>query len=47
MSAPSSSTAGCWSATPAVKAHFLDIGAKDYFCSDTTDYYQEGTVFPG
>ena len=31
----------------AVKAHFLDIGAKDYFCSDTTDYYQEGTVFPG
>ena len=31
----------------AVKAHFLDIGAKDYFCSDTTDYFQEGTVFPG
>ena len=31
----------------AVKAHFLDIGAKDYFCSDTTDYYQEGTVFRG
>ena len=31
----------------AVKAHFLDIGAKDYFCSDTTDYLQEGTVFPG
>ena len=31
----------------AVKAHFLDIGAKDYFCSDTVDYFQEGTVFPG
>ncbi|MFN8161752.1 MAG: hydantoinase B/oxoprolinase family protein [Solirubrobacterales bacterium] len=31
----------------AVKAHFLDIGAKDYFCTDTVDYLQEGTVFPG
>ncbi len=31
----------------AVKAHFLDIGAKDYFCTDTVDYFQEGTVFPG
>ena len=31
----------------AVKAHFLDIGAKDYFCTDTVDYFQEGTIFPG
>ena len=30
-----------------VKAHFLDIGAKDFFCTDTVDYWQEGTVFPG
>jgi len=31
----------------AVKAHFLDIGAKDFFATDTVDYWQEGTVFPG
>ena len=31
----------------AVKAHFLDIGGKDYFCTDTVDYLQEGTIFPG
>ncbi len=31
----------------AVKAHFLDIGGKDYFCTDTVDYFQEGTIFPG
>ena len=31
----------------AIKAHFLDIGAKDFFCTDSTDYFQEGTVFPG
>lgn len=30
-----------------IKAHFLDIGAKDFFATDTVDYFQEGTVFPG
>jgi N-methylhydantoinase B len=31
----------------AIKAHWLDIGAKDYFATDTLDYHQEGVVFPG
>jgi N-methylhydantoinase B len=31
----------------AVKAHQMDIGAKDLYCSDTTDNFQEGTIFPG
>ncbi|MEM9001776.1 MAG: hydantoinase B/oxoprolinase family protein [Bacteroidota bacterium] len=31
----------------AIKAHWLDIGAKDPYCSDTIDYFQEGVVFPG
>jgi len=31
----------------AIKAHFLDIGAKDFFATDTVDYFQEGTIFPG
>jgi N-methylhydantoinase B len=31
----------------ALKAHFLDIGAKEPWCTDTTDVFQEGTVFPG
>jgi N-methylhydantoinase B len=31
----------------AIKAHWLDIGAKDYYATDTVDYLQEGTVFPG
>ena len=30
----------------AIKAHWLDIGAKDPYCTDTVDVYQEGTVFP-
>lgn len=31
----------------AVKAHLLDIGAKEPYCTDTVDVIQEGTVFPG
>jgi N-methylhydantoinase B len=31
----------------AIKAHWLDIGAKEIYGTDTTDVYQEGTVFPG
>jgi N-methylhydantoinase B len=31
----------------AVKAHQMDIGAKEIYCSDTTDNFQEGTIFPG
>jgi N-methylhydantoinase B len=30
-----------------VKAHQLDIGAKDFFSTDTTDNFQEGSIFPG
>ena len=29
-----------------VKAHHLDIGAKEVYCTDTVDIYQEGTIFP-
>lgn len=29
------------------KAHWLDIGAKSTYCTDTTDVYQEGVVIPG
>lgn len=31
----------------AVKAHHLDVGAKAPYCTDTTDIYQEGAIFPG
>lgn len=31
----------------AIKAHWLDIGAKDPYCTDTIDLFQEGTIFPG
>ena len=31
----------------AVKAHHLDLGAKEPYCTDTTDSFQEGTIFPG
>ncbi|ADB50632.1 hydantoinase B/oxoprolinase family protein [Conexibacter woesei] len=31
----------------AVKAHWMDIGAKAPYCTDTTDVHQEGTIFPG
>jgi N-methylhydantoinase B len=30
----------------AIKAHHLDIGAKEIYCTDTTDVFQEGTIFP-
>ena len=31
----------------AIKAHWMDIGAKEIYCTDTTDVFQEGTIFPG
>ena len=31
----------------AVKAHWLDIGGKDPYSTDTVDVFQEGTIFPG
>jgi N-methylhydantoinase B len=30
-----------------VKAHHLDIAAKDPYSTDTTDNFQEGVIFPG
>lgn len=30
-----------------IKAHWLDIGAKDPYATDTVDVFQEGTIFPG
>jgi N-methylhydantoinase B len=30
-----------------IKAHWLDIGAKDPYSTDTVDLHQEGTIFPG
>jgi N-methylhydantoinase B len=30
-----------------IKAHWLDIGAKEPYCTDTVDVFQEGTLFPG
>jgi N-methylhydantoinase B len=29
------------------KAHWLDVGAKAPYCTDTTDVFQEGVVIPG
>lgn len=31
----------------AIKGHWLDIGAKNPYCSDTTDVFQEGVFFRG
>ncbi len=31
----------------AVTAHWLDIGGKDPYSTDTVDVFQEGTLFPG
>jgi N-methylhydantoinase B len=31
----------------AIKAHWLDIGAKAIYGTDTTDVFQEGVIFPG
>jgi N-methylhydantoinase B len=30
-----------------VSAHQMDIGAKDIYCTDTVDNFQEGAIFPG
>lgn len=30
-----------------IKAHWLDIGAKDPYCTDTVDVFQEGVKYPG
>jgi N-methylhydantoinase B len=30
-----------------IKAHWMDVGAKDPYCTDTTDVFQEGLVLPG
>ncbi|GII93904.1 hydantoinase B/oxoprolinase family protein [Sinosporangium siamense] len=38
---------GTLTAYSAIKAHWLDIGGKDPYCTDTLDVYQEGTIFPG
>ena len=29
-----------------IKAHHLDIGAKEIYCTDTVDVFQEGVIFP-
>jgi N-methylhydantoinase B len=31
----------------ALKAHWQDMGAKEPYCTDTIDMFQEGIVFPG
>ncbi|GGB22982.1 hydantoinase B/oxoprolinase family protein [Allosediminivita pacifica] len=31
----------------AIKGHWLDIGGKDPYCTDTVDVFQEGTIYPG
>ena len=31
----------------AMKAHWLDIGGKEPYATDTVDMFQEGTIFPG
>jgi N-methylhydantoinase B len=30
----------------AIKAHHMDIGAKEIYCTDTRDVFQEGAIFP-
>ena len=30
----------------AIKAHWLDIGGKEPYATDTVDMFQEGTIFP-
>jgi len=29
-----------------IKAHHMDIGAKEIYCTDTVDIFQEGAIFP-
>ena len=31
----------------AIKAHHMDLGARDPYCTDTTDLFQEGLILPG
>ena len=31
----------------AVKGHWLDVGGKDPYSTDTVDVFQEGTIYPG
>ena len=31
----------------AIKGHWLDIGGKEPYSTDTVDVFQEGTIFPG
>jgi N-methylhydantoinase B len=31
----------------AIKAHHMDLGAKEPYCTDTVDVFQEGVIFPG
>jgi N-methylhydantoinase B len=31
----------------AVKAHQMDIAAAEFYCTNTTDIFQEGVIFPG
>ena len=30
----------------AIMEHWLDLGAKDFYCTDTVDVYQEGLKVP-
>jgi N-methylhydantoinase B len=30
-----------------IKAHWMDLGGKEFYSTDTTDVFQEGTFFPG
>jgi N-methylhydantoinase B len=30
-----------------IKAHHMDLGAKEPYCTDTVDVFQEGVIFPG
>ena len=30
-----------------IKGHWLDIGGKEPYCTDTVDVFQEGTIYPG
>src|SRR5262249_56213158 len=30
-----------------IKGHWLDIGGKEPYSTDTVDVFQEGTIFPG
>jgi N-methylhydantoinase B len=38
---------GALIAYTAIKGHWLDIGGKEPYSTDTVDVFQEGTIFPG